>query len=405
MELLRGFSWALEIIYCLLSLFLLPGPTSVDKRLSHLRIFMAEDVFYWLALTLTPGVGSILIKRLLDRFKTAESVFRAPLKELLKIEGLGEKVAGEIRKGPLEKAVKRELSLLEEVGGKIVTLKDDDYPKRLKDIYDPPALLYLRGELRREDELAIAIVGSRKTSPYGRWITEKIGEDLARHGITVVSGMARGIDSVAHKGALQGGGRTVAVLGCGVDVIYPSENRNLFYQIIEQGAILSEFPMASPPEGGHFPRRNRIISGLSFGVVIVQASAKSGSLITAGYALEQGREVFAVPGNVGAEGSRGTNQLIKEGAKLVESSEDILEEILPQWRGEGEAVQKAETPVPGLTEEEKILYGLLEETPLHIDAIIRESRWDPGKVSSLLLNLELKGLISQLPGKCFSKKM
>ena len=366
---------------------------------------MAEDIFYWLALSLTPGVGSILIKRLLDRFKTPEAVFRASLKELVRIEGLGEKVAGEIRKGPSEKAVKGELSLLEKTGGKVVTLKDGDYPTRLKDIYDPPALLYLRGELRIEDELAVAIVGSRKTSAYGREVTEKIGEDLARHGVTVVSGMARGIDSVAHKGALQGGGRTIAVLGCGVDVIYPPENRNLFYQIIERGAILSEFPMGSPPEGGHFPRRNRIISGLSIGVVIVQASAESGSLITAGFALEQGREVFAVPGNVGAEGSRGTNQLIKEGAKLVESSEDILEEILPQWRREGATAQKGDPAVLSLTEPEKTLYGLLGETPSHIDAIIRESRLDPGRVSSLLLNLELKGLISQWPGKCFSKKM
>ena len=271
---------------------------------------MAEDIFYWLALSLTPGVGSVLIKRLLDRFKTPEIVFHASVKDLMKIEGLGEKVAGEIQKGPLEKSVKRELSLLEKVGGKIIAFNDDAYPRRLKDIYDPPALLYVRGELRREDELAVAIVGSRKTSPYGRWFTEKIGRDLACHGVTIVSGMARGIDSVAHKGALQGGGRTIAVLGCGVDVIYPSENRDLFYQIIEHGAVLSEFPMGSPPEGGHFPRRNRIISGLSIGVVIVQASAKSGSLITAGYALEQGREVFAVPGNVGAEGSRGSNQLI-----------------------------------------------------------------------------------------------
>lgn len=366
---------------------------------------MAEDIFYWLALSLIPGVGSILIKRLLDRFKTPEAVFRASLKELVRIEGLGEKVAGEIRKGPSEKAVKGELSLLEKTGGKVVTLKDGDYPTRLKDIYDPPALLYLRGELRIEDELAVAIVGSRKTSAYGREVTEKIGEDLARHGVTVVSGMARGIDSVAHKGALQGGGRTIAVLGCGVDVIYPPENRNLFYQIIERGAILSEFPMGSPPEGGHFPRRNRIISGLSIGVVIVQASAESGSLITAGFALEQGREVFAVPGNVGAEGSRGTNQLIKEGAKLVESSEDILEEILPQWRREGATAQKGDPAVLSLTEPEKTLYGLLGETPSHIDAIIRESRLDPGRVSSLLLNLELKGLISQWPGKCFSKKM
>jgi DNA processing protein len=197
----------------------------------------------------------------------------------------------------------------------------------------------------------------------------------------------------------------MAVLGCGVDVIYPSENRNLFYQIIEQGAILSEFPIGSPPEGGHFPRRNRIISGLSMGVVIVQAGSESGSLITASYALEQGREVFAVPGNVGAEGSRGTNQLIKEGAKLVESTEDILEEILPQWRREKGTTPKAEAPVLHLPEEEEVLYRLLGETPLHIDAIIRESQLDPGKVSSLLLNLELKGLISQWPGKCFSKKM
>ena len=366
---------------------------------------MVEDIFYWLALNLTPGVGSIFIKRLLDRFKTPEAVFRAPLKELLRIEGLGEKVAGEIQKGPSEKVVKGELSLLEKAGARIVTLKDDDYPKRLKDIYDPPALLYLRGELKREDELAVAIVGSRKTSAYGREVTERIGEDLAHHGVTVVSGMARGIDSVAHKGALQGGGRTIAVLGCGVDVIYPSENRSLFHQIINQGAVLSEFPMGSPPEAGHFPRRNRIISGLSIGVVIVQASAESGSLITAGYALEQGREVFAVPGNIGVEGSRGTNQLIKEGAKLVESSEDILEEILPQWRREGEMAQKGRDAVATLTEAEKLLYGLLGETPLHIDAIIRETRLDPGSVSSLLLNLELKGLISQWPGKCFSKKM
>ncbi len=366
---------------------------------------MAEDIFHWLALSLTPGVGSVLIKRLLDRFKTPEAVFRAPLKELMKIEGLGEKVAGEIQKGPLEKSVKREFSLLERVEGKIIAFNDDAYPKRLKDIYDPPALLYVRGEVRREDELAVAIVGSRKTSPYGRWFTEKIGQDLARHGVTIVSGMARGIDSVAHQGALQGGGRTIAVLGCGIDVIYPSESRDLFYQIIEQGAVLSEFPMGSPPEGGHFPRRNRIISGLSIGVVIVQASAKSGSLITAGYALEQGREVFAVPGNVGAEGSRGTNQLIKEGAKLVESSEDILEDVLPQWRRGRETVSEAETPGRDLAGEEKVLYGLLGETPLHIDAIIRESQLDPGKVSSLLLNLELRGLISQWPGKCFSKKM
>ncbi len=366
---------------------------------------MAEEAFYWLALSLTPGIGSTLMRRLLDRFKTPEAVFHAPQKELLKIEGLGEKVAQEIRKGPLEKVVERELYLLREIGGRVITLKDEEYPKRLRDIYDPPALLYVRGELKKEDELAVSIVGSRKTTPYGRWFTEKVSQELARYGVTIVSGMARGIDSLAHWGAISGGGRTIAVLGCGVDVIYPSENRNLFAKIIDHGAILSEFPIGSPPEGGHFPRRNRIISGLSIGVVVIQAGEKSGSLITANYALEQGREVFAVPGNVGTESSRGTHRLIKEGAKLVESSEDILEEILPQWRRGGEAIPKVEAPKPDLTQEERILYELLGETPLHIDAMIRESRLDPGKVSSLLLDLELKGLVSQWPGKCFSKKM
>lgn len=366
---------------------------------------MAEDIFYWLALSLIPGVGSILIKRLLERFKTPEAVFQASLEDLLRTEGLSEKVAREIRKGPMEKGVQRELQLLSKVGGKIITLKDDAYPSRLREIYDPPPVLYVRGELKEEDELAISIVGSRKTSPYGRWITEKMSQELARHGVTIVSGMARGIDALAHSGAISGGGRTIAVLGCGVDVIYPSENRNLFTKIIDHGAILSEFTMGSPPEGGHFPKRNRIISGLSIGVVVVQASAESGSLITASYALEQGREVFAVPGNIGADGSRGTHQLIKDGAKLVESSEDILEEILPQWKREREETQKVEGPERGLSEEESMLYECLGETPLHIDVLIRESRFDPGKVSSLLLDLELKGLISQWPGKCFSKKM
>jgi DNA processing protein len=374
------------------------------RYLSTERLSMVEEIFYWLALSLIPGVGSTLIKRLVDQFDSPEAVFQSPMKELQKIEGLSEKVALEIRKGPLEKRVERELSLLKEVGGTILTLKDDAYPKRLKDIYDPPAVLYVRGEFKKEDDLAVSIVGSRKTSPYGRGITERVSQELARHGVTIVSGMARGIDSLAHWGAISAGGRTIAVLGCGVDVIYPSENRNLFKKIIDCGAVLSEFRMGSPPEAGHFPKRNRIISGLSLGVVVVEASTKSGSLLTAGYALEQGREVFAVPGNVGFDGSRGTNRLIKEGAKMVESYEDILEEILPQWKREEEMAQKVKSPDQDLPEEERILYKLLEETPLHIDAIIQESGFEPGKVSSLLLNLELKGFISQWPGKCFSRK-
>jgi DNA processing protein len=365
-----------------------------------------EDIFYWVALSLIPGVGSVLFKRLIDPFNNPEAVFKAPLKELLRVEGVGEKVAREIQKGPSEKRVEKELYLLQKVGGKILTFHDSLYPKRLKEIYDPPPLIYVRGELKEKDDFALSIVGSRRTSPYGRWITEKISQEIARQGVTIVSGMARGIDSIAHGGAISGGGRTLAVLGSGVDVVYPPENRNLYGQIIDHGAVLSEFPMGSPPEGIHFPRRNRIISGLSIGVVVVQASDESGSLITADYALEQGREVFAIPGNVGADGSRGTNRLIKEGAKLVESSEDILEEILPQWKREmEEGLSKASSPEQDLSKEEKIICQLLGDSPFHIDGIIRESRLDPGRVSSLLMNLELKGLITQWPGKCFTKKM
>ena len=366
---------------------------------------MDKEIFHWLALNLAPGIGAILFKRLLERFRSPEAVFGASAKELLKVEGLGEKVAEAIRRGPSNQEVERELALIEKAGGTILTLNDSAYPGKLKEIYDPPPVLYVKGELKEEDELSISIVGSRKTSPYGRSVTEKISQDLARHGVTVVSGMARGVDSVAHWGAISAGGRTIAVLGCGIDVIYPPENRNLFGRIAEQGAILSEFRMGSLPEGGHFPKRNRIISGLSRGVVVVQASMKSGSLITARYALEQGRDVFAVPGNVGTESSQGSNWLIKQGAKLVESSEDVLEEFLPLRDAGKDATPRTISPCRDLPEEEKDLLQLLGQDPLHIDEIIRKSRFEAGRVSSVLLNLEIKGLVSQWPGKCFSKKM
>jgi DNA processing protein len=320
------------------------------------------------------------------------------------VEGVGERIVGEIQKGSFEKKVERELSLLQKVGGTIVTSGDETYPSRLKNIYDPPPVLYVRGQLRKEDEVAVAIVGSRKTSSYGRTMTERVSQELATRGVTIVSGMARGIDSVAHQGAISAGGRTIAVLGCGVDVVYPPENRNLFQDIIDHGAILSEFPMGSPPEGSHFPKRNRVISGLSVGVVVVEAGQRSGSLITANYALEQGRDVFAVPGNIGMASSRGTNQLIKQGAKLVESSQDILIEITPQWQKENEVTPPAKDPARHLPEEQRGLYGLLTETPIHIDEIIRESQLEPGRVMSLLLELELKGLVSQWPGRGFSRK-
>jgi DNA processing protein len=365
---------------------------------------MREEIFYWLGLSLVPGVGAVLYKRLLERFNDPGSVFQASREELLGVEGMGQRAAEAILRGPFEKEVERELYLLQKVNGTLLTLHGEAYPRRLKAIYDPPPLLYVRGAVKAEDDFAIAVVGSRRTSTYGRAITEKLSQDLAAHGITIVSGMARGIDSVAHQGALGAGGRTLAVLGCGVDVIYPPENRRLCEEIIAHGAVLSEFPMGSPPEGSHFPKRNRVISGLSMGVVVVQAGQKSGSLITANCALEQGREVFAVPGNVGINGSSGTNQLIKDGAKLVAGSADILEEVIPQWKREMEEGAREKELILPLSADEKRIYDHLGDDPLHIDPIIRESEMDPGRVLSLLLGLELKGLVLQWPGKCFSRK-
>lgn len=227
-------------------------------------------------------------------------------------------------------------------------------------------------------------------------MTKRISKELSSAGVTVVSGMARGIDTFAHLGALEGGGRTIAVLGCGVDMIYPRQNKKLMYDIIDHGAVISEFPLSTPPEGKNFPKRNRIISGLSLGVMVVEATADSGSLITASHALEQGREVFAVPGNVGLSTSQGTNKLIKQGAKLVEDEYDILTEIFPQYEGK---IRKEETPV--LNEEERGILQLLSHTPLHIDEISRLRQMEVQRVSTILLELELKGLISQLGGKMF----
>jgi len=247
----------------------------------------------------------------------------------------------------------------------------------------------------------VAMVGSRKGSSYGRAVTRRISKELASAGAIVVSGMARGIDTYAHLGALEAGGRTVAVFGCGLDIIYPPENKRLFFDICDHGAVISEFPLSTPPEGKNFPRRNRIISGVSWGVVIVEATTDSGSLITASHALEQGREVFAVPGNIGMATSQGTNRLIKQGAKLVEETQDILTEILPQYGGppSGGMVKKDELSL--LSDEEDGIYQLLSHTPLHIDEISRLSRMEIRRVSTILLDLELKGVISQLGGKMF----
>jgi DNA processing protein len=355
-----------------------------------------DDKLYWIALNMIPGVGPVAYRTLISFFHDPERVFRASQKELAAVEGIGEKTIKAIKGFPAEASATKELKKAKDLGVTILTFRDQGYPKNLLQIYDPPPLLYVRGTLDKGDSLMVAVVGSRRGSSYGRAVTKKISKDLSSAGVTVVSGMARGIDTYAHLGALEAGRRTIAVLGCGVDVIYPPESKKLFFDIIDRGAVISEFPLSTPPEGKNFPKRNRVISGVSLGVVIVEATADSGSLITASYALEQGREVFAVPGNVGMATSQGTNRLIKQGAKLVEESQDILAEIVPQYEG---MITKYDQPA--LSDEEDGVFQLISHNPLHIDEISRLSSMEIRRVSTVLLELELKGVINQLSGKMF----
>lgn len=355
-----------------------------------------EDKLYWLALNMVPGVGPIAYRNLVTVFHDPEQVFSASPKALAAVEGVGEKTIMAIKDFPAEETAGEELKKVRDLGVYILTFTDQGYPKNLLQIYDPPPLLYCRGEFDDEASPMVAMVGSRKGSPYGRAVTKRMSRELASAGVTIVSGMARGIDTCAHLGALEAGGKTIAVFGCGIDIMYPPENESLFRDIIDHGAVISEFPLSTPPEGKNFPKRNRIISGLSLGVVIVEASSDSGSLITASYALEQGREVFAVPGNVGMATSQGTNALIKQGAKLVEGAQDILVEIIPQYEGK---TSREKTSM--LNDDEDGILQLLSHHPLHIDEISRLSQMEIRRVSTVLLELELKGVISQLSGKMF----
>ncbi len=295
------------------------------------------------------------------------------------------------------------------------TLADADYPQALRWIVDPPSVLYMRGQLSPSHQLAVAVIGSRKPSPYGKMSAQRFSQTLAEHGYTVVSGLARGIDSLAHQGALKAGGQTLAVLGSGINMVYPPENQRLCEQICSQGAVLSEFPLHTKPDRWNFPRRNRIISGLSLGILVIEAAASSGSLHTARHALDQGREVFAVPGRINDPNSRGTNGLIKKGAKLVESIDDILDELPEAVRISAQRVRKIEASleaVPGsellpapadLSPQEAQILALLAPTETHIDAISETSQLPVHVVAGILLTLELRGLVQQLPGKFFTR--
>lgn len=357
---------------------------------------MKGRVLSFLTLNKIPGLGPVRIKALLDYFKDVEEILKADFKSLSKVPGIGELFANSIYKCKNKVNVEEELNKIQKDGAKIITLEDDNYPELLKNIFDPPVVLYVKGEIKREDVKALAIVGSRLATSYGKKVAFDMAKDLSGRGFTIVSGMARGIDTYAHKGALEAKGRTIVVLGCGIDIVYPPENRELWKEIVKNGAVITEYPYGSIPDKGNFPRRNRIISGLSKGVLVVEAGTKSGSLITANLALEQGREVFAIPGRICSKFSQGTNDLIKQGAKLVESYQDILEEF-------ESGVTPGDSPKRILEERllpiERKIYSLISEEPIHIEDLIVLSKENIADVSRILVQLELKGAIRQLTGQ------
>jgi DNA processing protein len=365
----------------------------------------------WFVLRAVPGIGDALLCRLVQSLGTPNAVLQASHDELTQRGGISSALAKAIHQGPAAedlRAIDRELTALERMAIRVVTFLDPEYPARLKTIHDPPPLLSVSGTLSDADHHAVAIVGTRDATPAGRLVAERLSRGLAAAGLTVVSGLARGIDAAAHRSALEAGGRTIAVLGCGIDRTYPPEHQALRKKVEEQGAVLSELPLGAYPHAYHFPKRNRIISGLSFGVVVVEAASQSGSLITARLAAEQGRDVFAVPGSVQSEQSRGTNGLIKQGAQLVDTVEDILDALAPQFepafRTRMQERRAALThPVQSgrllLEPDEATLYAALPAEPVHIDELIAKTGLPAASVSGLLLSLELKGVIRQLPGR------
>jgi DNA processing protein len=362
---------------------------------------LAEREARW-ALGLVPQLGGVALQGLLSAFGSASNVWEASLPALRAVPGIGLAVAQALRRFPRGKALREDQARVARAGIRVIVWGDPDYPRRLQEIASAPPVLYLRGSLAPGDDAAVAIVGARRATAYGETVARELAAELARRGLCIVSGLARGIDAAAHRGALDAGGRTVAVLGSGLDQIYPAEHTGLAGEVVAHGAMLSEFPLGTPPARLNFPRRNRIISGLSLGVVVAEAGVDSGALITAHHALEQGREVFAVPGRVHARYSEGCHRLIKAGAKLVETWEDVLSELAPQVRPSRRR-QAAGPPPPTLMPAEQQVFDILGDGPLHIDALIVRANLPGGRVASALVGLEMKGLVRQLTGKVFER--
>ncbi len=368
----------------------------------------------YIALNMIDEIGPVRVRALLDRFQTPEAILTASASALQQVTGVGAQVARNLNQWRDQVDLERQLAWIEETGVQVVTREDPLYPVNLSEIYDPPLVLYARGTLRPQDRYAIAVVGSRRTSLYGQEMSRRLAFQLARVGVTVVSGLARGIDTHAHRGALQAKGRTVAVVACGLDRVYPPENESLADEIVAGGgALVTEFPLGVMPDRQHFPMRNRIISGWSLGTVVVEAALKSGALITAHQASEQGRQVFAVPGRADSNLSRGANRLIKDGAKLTEDAEDILGEfeyLAPEaFAAPREPAATAhlagdqQRPRLQLSELEEKIFAALGNEEMIIDEIIHESGLTSAVVSSTLLGLEMKRLVKQSPGRVYSR--
>jgi DNA processing protein len=373
----------------------------------------------WVELNMTPGIGPRAAAKMLERFGSAEAVYSATRAELEQLRLVPEAVDSIIARD-LQTRAEAEIAAVRKLGGDILLLDDGVYPSSLREIYDPPIVIYVKGAWSEcLDQPCVGVVGSRKCSTYGQNAALMLSRDLAQRGVTIVSGFARGIDAAAHKGALEAGGRTVAVLGTGIDEVYPRDHKRLANEVLDRGgALVSQFPLGTPPVSENFPYRNRIISGLSLGVLVVEASEKSGSLITARLAMEQNREVWAVPGNITSRTSFGTNYLIKgAGAKLVQQWQDVATELPPQIAARllpppfGDVKEKSLSDklafVPeGLSRVETSVFKLLTpDSPVHIDLLVDKSKLKMSDLTAALLSLEMRELIRALPGRCFVRKL
>jgi len=369
------------------------------------RAQMQATLRDWLALERIPRVGPLTIARLYNAFGSPSAALQATAAQIQRRSGISEKLARAIADFvPPDGDIERDMGILHRLAARIVCRWDTDYPANLREIYDPPALLFVRGEMTTEDTRGVALVGTRNPTRYGLDMAQQITRELVRSGVTIVSGLARGIDTTCHETALKEGGRTIGVLGCGIDVVYPRENRELMDKITFSGAVITEFRPQTAPLATNFYRRNRVVSGLAKGVVVIEAAKNSGSLITAAHALEQNRDVFAVPGNVLSRRSEGPHHLIKQGAGLVESGEDILAAVFATpSTGIQASLFESRDETLELSDAAREVLEAIDPDPVPIDMLCESLRMEAGKLSGILLELELSGLVRQYPGKMFAR--